>query len=85
MMAVYTETIIRCLFASRKGVFVIFLLGAPYTVLNDVLRKDDNIFLKLINRNFISIIHRFRDNDAFLLTKIEFMVISSLGGAVRSL
>ena len=52
MMAVYTETIIRYLFASRKGVFMIFPRGAPYTVLHDVFRKNDNIFLKLINRNF---------------------------------
>ena len=85
MMAFYTETIISCLFASRKGVFVIFPLGAPYTVLNDVFRKDDNIFLKLINRKIISIIHRFRDNYAFLQTEIDVMVISLLGGAVCSL
>ena len=85
MMAVYTEAIIRCLFASRKGVFVIFPLGTPYTVLIDVFRKNNNIFIKLINRNFISVIHRFRDTDAFLQTEIDVMVISPLGGAVRSL
>ena len=84
-MAVYTQTIRRCLFASLKGVFVIFPLGAPYTVLNDVFRKNDNIFLELINRNYSSIIHCFRDNVAFLQTEIDVMVVSPQGGAVRSL
>ena len=78
-MGVHTKTIIRCLFASRKGVFVIFPLGAPYTVLNDVFRKDDIIFRKQFNRNFISIIHRFRVHDAFLQNEIDVMVISRLG------
>ena len=43
----------------------------------------DNIFLKLINRNFISNMHCFRDNDVFLQTGTDVMVLYPLGGAVR--
>ena len=59
---------------------MIFPPGALHTVLNDGFRKGDNIFLKLINRNFISIIHCFRNNVILLLTGTDVMVLYPLGG-----
>ena len=37
-----------------------------------------------IYSNFTSIMHRFRDNDVFLQTGNDVMVIPPLGGAARS-
>ena len=63
---------------------MIFLPGALYTVVNDGFQKADNIFLKLINKKFISIIHRFQDNVIFFQTETDVMVLYLLDGAVRS-
>ena len=55
------------------------------TVLNDGMWKGNNGFLLVFNSNFTSIMHCFRDNDVFLQTGNDVMVIPPLGGAVRSL
>ena len=59
--------------------------GALCKNLNDGIRKGDNDFLLVFNSNFISIMHRFCDNDVFLQTENDVMVLYPLGGAVRSL
>ena len=60
--------------------FVIAPLGsAANTVLSDGFGKCDNIFLKLINGNFISIMHYFRYNVVLLQTETDAMVLYSLG------
>ena len=41
--------------------------------------KNDNGFLLVFNSNFVSIRHRFRDNDFFLQTGNDVIVISLLG------
>ena len=53
------------------------------TVINDRTRKGDNGFRLVFNSNFISIMHRFWDNDVFLLTGNDVMAISPLGGTVH--
>ena len=58
--------------------------GALCTVLNDRIWKGDYGFLLVFNSNFISIMRRFRDNDVFLKTGKNVMVISSLGGTLQS-
>ena len=73
------------LIASRKYVFDIFAQGGAVNSSQWRILIGDIIFIKLITRNSISIIRRFRDNDAFLQTDIDVMVINPLGGAVRSL
>ena len=56
--------------------------GALYTVLDDEIRKNEDGFLLAFYSNFTSIIHRFRDNDVFLQTGNDVMVIFLLWGAV---
>ena len=46
--------------------------------------KNDNGFLLVLCSNFTSSMHRYRDNDVFLQTGKDVMVIPPLGGAVRS-
>ena len=59
-------------------------LGAPCSVLNDEIWKGSYEFQLVFYSNFTSILHRFRDNDVFLQTGDDVMVIPPLGGAVRS-
>ena len=60
--------------------------GAVYSSrwLDDTIWNNDNGFLLVFVSNFTSIMHRFRDNDVFLQTENDVMVISPLGGAARS-
>ena len=58
--------------------------GALCIVLNDGIWKGNTGFLLVFYSNFASIMHRFRDNDVFLQTGNDVIVIPTLGGAVRS-
>ena len=58
--------------------------GALCTILNDGIRKGENGFLLVFDSNLTSIMHCFRDNDVFLQTGNDVMVIPPLGGAARS-
>ena len=63
---------------------VISPLGAPYIVNNDGFWKGIPDFLLVINSNFASVTHRFRDNAIFLQTGNDVMVKSPLGDVVYS-
>ena len=69
---------------TENDVINIYPLGALCTVLNDGIWKGVNGFLFVFNSNFISIMHRFLDNDVHLQTGNDVIVLSPLGGAVRS-
>ena len=59
--------------------------GAVYSFQQRNLdRKSENGFLLVFNSNFISIMHRFLDNDIFWQTGMDVMVLYPLGGAVRT-
>ena len=49
--------------------------GAVYNNPNDGIRKSENGCLFLFNSNYISIMHRFRDNDVYLQTGNDVMVL----------
>ena len=53
--------------------------GALCKVFNDGIWKGDYGFLLVLNSNFDSIMHRFRDNDVFLRTVNGVMVLHPLG------
>ena len=54
------------------------------TVFNDGIWKGNNFFLLVFYGYFTSIMHRFRDNDVFLQTRNDVMVIPPLGRTVPS-
>ena len=58
------------------------LIRCPQFVITYFERVDYG-FLVVFHENCTSIIHGFRDNDAFLKTGNDVMVISLLRGAVR--
>ena len=58
--------------------------GALCTVLNNGIWKGNNGFPLVFYSNSTSILSRFLDNDVFLPTGNNVIVISPLGGAVRS-
>ena len=62
----------------------IYPLGGVIHIFDDGSRKGDHEFLFVFYGNFTSIMHHFRENDVFLQTGIDVMVLSSLGGAVQS-
>ena len=58
--------------------------GALCSVFNREIWGGIGGFLLVFNSNFTSIMHCFRDNDVFLQTVNDVMVIPPLGGTVRS-
>ena len=66
----YTVSDILRLSCKPKMKSSIYLrLVAQCTILNDGILEGDNGFLIVFNSNFISVMHRFRDNEVFLQTE----------------
>ena len=58
--------------------------GALYTVSKNGFWKGGHGSPSVFTSNFISIMHRCRDNDIFSLTRTDVMGLYQLGGAIRS-
>ena len=76
-------TEIMFLFANPEDVFVMIPLGGAVYSSQWRISVGDKLFLKLINRNFISNMHCFRNKDVFLQTGTDVVVLCPPGGAVR--
>jgi len=59
-------------------------LGAPYTVFDGGFWKIDTNFLSVVNSNYCSKTHHFRDIEIFLVAGNDVIAVSPLGDAVYS-
>jgi len=62
----------------------LFIGSTVYGVFDDGSRMSDRDFLLMFNSDFVPIMHHFRDNEVFLRTGNDVMVISPLRDVVHN-